>query len=582
MNKLVVSNMQKKLKIPYGISNYETLVNEYIYIDRTQYIELLEERYRYIFFMRPRKFGKSLFLSMLDYYYNIKYTDKFELLFGRFYIGKQPTPMASRYLVMNLDFSRIETASFETTYQGFLDNVKFGAIKFYKEYPQFFNQEDIERVRHYTTSGQVIQDIITETAFRTPHKVYLLIDEYDHFANEILVFRYEEYVKMVGQNGFVRKFYEAIKVGTQKGVIDRLFVTGISPITLDSLTSGFNIATNITLRPELNEMLGFTKEEVLQILKLINIPENDLERVMGEMQDWYNGYKFNPETNTRVYNSNMVLYFAAEYLYTQKYPTDLLDPNIASDYNKVRDSFSIKDKEAENFVYLEQLVKTGRVESALIRLYNLERRYEKADFISLLFYQGIITISESDFDTVIFQMPNYVIKQLYFQYFHQLILERNALADKGIDVNKKIKELAKYGNIKPLVKHTEAILQELSTRDKMGFDEKYIKTIFTATLYLSKIFHIKNEVEVKKSKTEKGYLDLLLLKRPPFEPKFQFVIEFKYVKKQDAQKAKSTKEAAINQLKAYLKHSDYLQQLKDLKAYVIVFVGNKGEVIELN
>ena len=169
-----------------------------------------------------------------------------------------------------------------------------------------------------------------------------------------------------------------------------------------------------------------------------------------------------------------------------------------------------------------------------------------------------------------------------FQYFYQIILEQTRVEDiEGVNIKSKIFELAKNGNIKPLVKYTEAILQELSTRDKQNFNEKHLKTIFTAALYTSKIFHIKNELEVKKSETTKGYLDLLLLKRPPFEPKFQFVIEFKYVRKQDASKAETIKKAAIEQLKAYLKHSDYLKQLEHLKAFVIVFVGNKGEVIEL-
>ena len=193
----------------------------------------------------------------------------------------------------------------------------------------------------------------------------------------------------------------------------------------------------------------------------------------------------------------------------------------------------------------------------------------------------IITIWDNDFDDIIFQMPNYVIKQLYFQYFHQIILERSQLDGKGINVRSKVIALAKDSNMIPIVKYTEAILQELSTRDKQNFDEKHLKTIFTSALHISKIYHIKNELEVKKSETEKGYLDLLLLKRPPFEPKFQFVIEFKYVKKQDAGKAASVKKAAIDQLKDYLKYSDYLRQLEDLRAYVILFVGNEGEVIEV-
>ena len=232
---------------------------------------------------------------------------------------------------------------------------------------------------------------------------------------------------MVGQNGFVRKFYEAIKVGTHRGIIDRLFVTGISPITLDSLTSGFNIATNISLEEEFNGMLGFVESEVSDILTGVGVPNDNLDLVLGDMKAWYNGYKFNLRATNRLYNSNMLLYFAAKYSSHKRYPDVLLDPNIASDYNKIRKSFKIKGKEKEHLTYLNQLLETGELHSNLVYQYDLERRFDNSDFISLLYYQGIITIWDNDFDTIIFKMPNYVIKQLYFQYFHQVILEESEL-----------------------------------------------------------------------------------------------------------------------------------------------------------
>ena len=225
---------------------------------------------------------------MLDYYYNINHKKDFERLFAQFYIGQQPTKMANQYLILKLDFSQIETETYEKTYNGFTTNVRFGVESFYGRYPQFFTKEDIERLQKYDNPSAILQDVINQVERKTSHKIYLLIDEYDHFANEILSFRYDEFLNIVGRNGFVRKFYETIKVGTQKAVIDRLFVTGVSPITLDSLTSGFNIATNISSRPELNEMIGFTEEEVIDILKGIEIPNADLDHVLDEMRDWYN------------------------------------------------------------------------------------------------------------------------------------------------------------------------------------------------------------------------------------------------------------------------------------------------------
>ena len=572
------------IKIPYGISNFEMLVsNGYKYIDRTNYIEFLENtNYRYLFFLRPRKFGKSLFLSTLQYYYDLNSRDKFEALYSDFYIGKNPTPSANQYLILKLDFSQIPTSSFEDTFHGFLFNVKDGAIGYYQTYSQFFDKEDIKRVQNCSFPGEVIQDVIRQTKAKTPHKIYLLIDEYDHFANEILSFRFDEFLDMVGRNGFVRKFYEAIKVGTQSGVIDRMFVTGISPITLDSLTSGFNIATNISLRKEVNALLGFIKEEVIEILKGVEVPPHEIDNLLVELKSWYDGYKFNTDVNERLYNSNMVLYFAAEYSISKTYPQELLDPNIASDYNKIRKSFKIKGQEKENLKHLKQLIENGEIQSPLVSMFDLEKRFNKADFISLLYYQGIITIWENRYSQMIFKIPNFVIEQLYFQYFHQVTLEQARLEVDSVDVVDKIIELADYNNMQPLVKYTEDILQELAVRDKMNFDEKYIKAIFTSAFYISNIYTIKNEFEVKRERPNKGFVDLLLLQRPPFYPKYQFAIEFKYIKKQDADRYEAVKQTAIQQLKTYLENDDYLKNLEDLKSYVVIFIGNEGELIEVN
>ncbi len=571
------------IKVPYGISNFETLVNnDYYYVDRTNYIETLESLvYRYLIFLRPRKFGKSLFLSTLDYYYNVNHQNNFKSLFNPYYIGQNPTPLANQYLILRFDFSQIDTSSFENTFQGFLQNVKTGGIDFYGKYVDFFDDRDIERIRNYTYPSHIIQDVITEVHLRTPYKIYLLIDEYDHFTNEILSFRFNEFMTMVGQNGFVRKFYEAIKVGTHQGTIDRLFITGVSPITLDSLTSGFNIATNITLEEEFNEMLGFSEQEVVTILKGVHVPLQDLAEVLLKMKLWYNGYKFNEDAVQRVYNSNMILYFAAHYGRKQRYPRKLLDPNIASDYNKIRKSFKIKGKEKEHLKHLNKLLETKTLQAQLVHQYDLERQFGADDFISLLFYQGIITIWETDLGTITFKMPNYVIEELYFQYFHQVILEETNMESERVDVHKHVVALARNNNMQPLVRYTESILQELALRDKINFDEKYIKVIFTSAFYVSGIYTIANELEVKKGETDKGFVDLILMRRPPYTPTYQFVIEFKYIKKQDAAQTPKVKKAAVAQLKNYLKHEPLLQKMDNLKAYVVIFVGNKGEVIEL-
>ncbi|MEN0051783.1 MAG: PD-(D/E)XK nuclease domain-containing protein, partial [Bacteroidota bacterium] len=226
-----------------------------------------------------------------------------------------------------------------------------------------------------------------------------------------------------------------------------------------------------------------------------------------------------------------------------------------------------------------------RLRTGLTRQYNLNKRFDEADFISLLFYQGIITIEDNEFDVNIFKMPNYVIQQLYFQYFHQIVLERSQLDELGTDVRYKVVDLAKSGNILPLVEYTEKILQELAVRDTVRFDEKYIRAIFTAAVSTSGIYIIRNEFEVKipiqSGSTGKGFVDLLLLERLPYQPKYQIIIEVKYLQKKDHHRLETVKQEAIEQLQNYLKQDEFLNGLKKLKAFVIVFVGFKGEIVEL-
>ncbi len=572
------------IKIPYGISNFEMLVERgQYYIDRTMYLEQLEDFFSsYLFFVRPRRFGKSLFLSVLEYYYGLQYKDKFERLFGQYYIGQHPTALANQYLILKFDFSQMDTSSFENTYQSFLQNVKHGVLQFLGEYSQFFDRETSQKVEKATFPSHLMQHLLLSTKLKAPnHKIYLLIDEYDHFANEILSFRFDDFSEMVGQNGFVRKFYEAIKVGTQSGTIARLFITGVSPLTLDSLTSGFNISTNISLHEEFNAIIGFRQAEVRGILRGIEVPEEKETEILSLMKEWYDGYLFSEETTEHIYNSDMVLYFAAEYSRKKRYPKELLDPNIASDYTKIRRLFKIKGKEQEHLQYLDELLRTGEISAKLVRQYELEKRFDRNDFISLLYYTGIITIHKSSLASLIFKMPNYVIEQLYYQYFHQIIIERAQLTGNQIDIYEIISVLALDNDIQPFITYIQQILTALSTRDKMNFDEKYVKVIFTSALFTMGVYSIHNEFEVKKSATKKGYVDILLQKRPPFETKYQFAIELKYLKKSEAAKAEVVKTEAIHQLQCYLQHDDYLQKLENLKAYVLVFVGNEGSFVEV-
>ena len=318
-------------KLPYGISNYEELIKDgYYYVDKTEYIEKIENlSEKRIMFLRPRKFGKTLFTSALENYYDIKKKDKFEKLFGETYIGKNPTENKNRYHILRFNFSGIDTSTVESTIQGFKEKVMISISGFIKTYEIDFY------INPEQTAEGILRSLIE--AFRTQkreEKIYVIIDEYDHFANELLGFYPEEFKNLVSKNGKIRKWYEILKEGTET-VVDRIFITGVAPITLDSLTSGFNIGKDITRDPEFNEMMGFTQEELIKILENQEISKEEQEKILPIMKENYNGYKFTIDGKEKIYNSNMCLYFLSDYKRFNKIPNKLIDVNIASDYSKL-------------------------------------------------------------------------------------------------------------------------------------------------------------------------------------------------------------------------------------------------------
>jgi hypothetical protein len=327
------------LKIPYGKSDYRTLIEKkYFYQDRTSYLQTLEDwGSTYLLYLRPRRFGKSLFISTLHYYYGLQYKKDFDNLFGSTFIGKNPTPNANTYLVLNFDFSSINTSTEQGVFEGFLSNVLKGIENFIDNYSSYFSIEHKKEILTQKEPHEAIKMLFHRLySHRFDAKVYVLIDEYDHFAN------------IITKNGFVRKFYEAIKIATSQGIVERIFMTGVSPITVDSLTSGFNIATNISKSPTFHQMVGFEESEVEGILRGIDVPIDEVESTLSDMRLWYNGYLFSVDAKNRLYNPNMVLYFAQEYADLKRYPREMLDINIASDYSKIQKLFNIQGKQAQH------------------------------------------------------------------------------------------------------------------------------------------------------------------------------------------------------------------------------------------
>ena len=555
-------------KLPYGKSNYEELIKgKYEYVDKTKYIEKLENLYdKYIFFLRPRRFGKSLFTSVLENYYDINKKNEFENLFGETYIGKNPTSLKNSYYILKFNFSGLITETEESLLNSF-NNACIRGIN------RFINSYKIDmKLNTKGYPSDIFANFLNEVEFKIDKPIYVIIDEYDHFANELLSFKTDLFSSLVSKTGFIRKWYEVLKIGTES-IVSRIFATGVSPITLDSLTSGFNISTDLTRYAKFNAMMGFTEDEVRTLIKRTVQNEKKIDKIIKEMKVNYNGYLFSEDGKETLFNSDMVLYYLKSLEETKKAPKELIDKNIASDYAKLGNMFKLKNRN-ENYKILEDILKGEEITARITSQFNLERRFNDEDFKSLLFYLGLLTIKGEDFGDAILDTPNNVIRELYFDFYAKRLEEESDFELNTKEVKDAIKDIAKNGSNLKLVEIVEKTLNKLSNRDYITFNEKYVKLIFLTYCYLSKIYLVKSEYEV-----EDGYIDIALLKQVNMEPKYFGIMELKYISKSKYEErgeeiVKEKLNEAKEQLKKYDK-SEELKNMKNLKKWAIVFVNDK-------
>ena len=568
-----------KVRFPHSISNFQTLVNEgYIYIDRTQYLEKLEQMdSRYHFFLRPRRFGKSLAVSVMEYYYGKQHKAAFNSLFGQYYIGQHPTPLANGYMVLKFDFSGILTDDPAQIPANFAFKVKENILRSLGPYSSCLSDEELREISYAGGANDIMQAALRVIGKNCPgEKIFLIIDEYDHFTNEIIAFNFDNFQQIVGRNGIVRKFFEVVKEGTQNGLIDRIFITGVSPVTLDSLTSGFNIGTNLTLDPVMHDFMGFTEEETARLLHAAEVPEDEMEKTLGDVRAWYNGYLFSKEAKNRLYNPDMVLYFVVNYRNRKRYPDDLLDINIASDYGKIRRMLAVGNQEA-NLAVLEDIIREGTVEGLLTRQFSFERNWTREDFISLLFYMGMTTIKEGQLNLLVFQIPNHVITGLYYTFFQSILLGRAHLRADDLRVSERVAALALGNDINPLREALQLVLKNLDNRDARQFGEKHVKTALLSLLVPTGIYACFSEHPLGQE-----YADIVLFRRPPIlEPKRQYVFELRHLQKKEATPAaiESIAETGRAQLRRYLAHPSLAKQ-GDFTAVLWVVAGYDLVLVE--
>ena len=550
-------------KLPYGISNYQELIKDgYYYVDKTPFIDKLESLpEKRIMFLRPRKFGKTLFTSTLENYYDKQKEEKFQKLYGETYIGKNPPKLKNSYYILKFNFSGIDTSDEETTMRGFKSKTISSIRYFIQKYNLDFyinENEDAENVLDNLIKAFSIQ--------KANEKIYVIIDEYDHFANELLGFNTDQFKSLVSKNGKVRKWYEVLKEGTET-VIDRIFITGVAPITLDSLTSGFNIGSDITRDEEFNEMLGFTEQELIKLVDEQNISKEKQLELLPIMKENYDGYKFSVHGKEKIYNSNMCLYFLKDYVRLGRIPENLVDVNIASDYSKIGKMLDLckGEKRAE---IIEKTVSGEGILSEITQKFNPAMEFTDTDLVSMLYYLGYLTIEGIEVGFPKLKVPNKVMREIYAEYFLKTLGQEfnNGIIDSYSEMTK---ELALEGKIDKIIEILQKYLKNLSNRDYQRFDEKYIKLIFYCISMNLKIYNVKSELEVQRE-----YPDILLVPRDRAKGYNAVMIEFKYLKKVEESKLKEKQKEAKEQI---LKYSDYdeIKDIEKLNKYTVVAVNDK-------
>ena len=556
-------------EIPYGISNYEELIEEnYYYVDKTSYIEKLESlAQKRVMFLRPRKFGKTLFTSVLENYYDINKKDSFDKLFGETYIGKHPSKLRNSYYILRFNFSGIDTDSVQKTINNFKEKVTASIQDFIDRYKlDFYINPEL------SAEGLLNNLIIAFKNQKQGEKIYVIIDEYDHFANELLGFRTEDFKSLISKNGKVRKWYEILKEGTES-VIDRIFITGVAPITLDSMTSGFNIIFDLTRDPRFNEMIGFTKQELIKIMESQEIAKEKQEELLPIMEENYDGYRFSKDVETKLYNSNMCLYFLDSYTSLEKVPEELVDTNIASDYSKIGNMLRLCRNE-NRLDIIEKTLSGEGIATTLVRQFNPEKSFGETEMVSMLYYLGYLTIVGEDIGDPILRIPNQVIKEIYAEYFLKVLREDIDL-DIDVNYNEISREILKEGKIDKLIELSGEYLSGLSNRDYQNFDEKYVKIMLYCIARTTKKFIVKSEFELGR-----GYSDVLLLPKDLNNDYYSVMIEFKYLKKDEKNKLKEKQEEARKQIIEY-SNKEEIKALKNIRKYTIVTVVDKLYVEEI-
>ena len=522
--------MEQQVKqVPYGVADFATVIEQNLYyVDKTMFIPELEKQPRNLFFIRPRRFGKSIFLSMLYSYYDCTQSHKFQSLFGNLWIGQHPTPLQGKYQVLFLDFSQItgNIDKLETKFNSYLSINLDAFVRQYSEYYQaemeeILAQEDFEEK----------MELIFKAAKAHQYHLYLIIDEYDNFTNVILNERGDNvYHAITHADGFYRDVFKKFK-----GNFERIFMMGVSPVTLDDVTSGFKIGWNISIKPEFDEMLGFSTTDVVEMFTYYkehgSIPvDSDIDAIVNDMKPWYDNYCFAEEAlkkKTRMFNCDMVLYYLRNYMDNGCSPRQMIDPNTRTDYGKMKKLLQFDKLDGERKGIIRKIAEEEQIVTQLYESFSAYQIPKAEIFPSLLFYYGMLTIKGTRGSKLILGIPNNNVRKQYYGY-----LEEEYQAKAYVDVNQLTDyyyDMAYDGKWEEGLRFmADAYAKVSSVRDGIEA-ERNLQGFFMAYLNLNDYYITAPELELNH-----GYCDFFLLPDlTHYASQHSYILELKVLSKKD-------------------------------------------------
>lgn len=525
---------ERKL-LPYGMMNFADIrLDNYYYVDKTSFIPVIEQSDRFFFFIRPRRFGKSLTLNMLQHYYDVRTRDKFDALFGDLYIGKHPTRDRNSYLVLYLNFSGI-SGELHNYRQGLDAHCNTSFDYFCDIYAEYLPQ-GIKEVLNEKAGAVEQLDYLYHQCELAGQQIYLFIDEYDHFTNAILsdAESIHRYTEETHKEGYLRAFFNRVKAGTYSS-IKRCFITGVSPVTMDDLTSGFNIGTNYSLTPKFNAMMGFTEDEVREMLTYYSTKapfHHTVDELIELMKPWYDNYCFAQECYDQptLYNSNMVLYFVKNYIDNNgKAPRNMIESNIRIDYEKLR-MLIRKDKEfAHDASIIQTLVSQGYITGELKDGFPAANIVDSDNFVSLLYYFGMLTVSGTYKGKTKLIIPNQVVREQLYTYLLNTYNEAD-LSFNNHEKDELSSALAYDGAWQSYFNYiADCLKRYASQRDKQK-GESFVHGFTLAMTAQNRFYRPISEAD-----TQSGYVDIFLSPMLEIYPDMShsYIIELKYAKYKD-------------------------------------------------